>query len=77
MPDLPGDNTRVRREVYGDCRDGVEVVLYVIKGGGHTWPGNTDARFVEEAEAGGYGNISGDLDASAALWDFVASYSLP
>jgi len=77
LPDVPSDGTRVWREVYGDCRGGVEVVLYVIEGGGHTWPGNTDTRFADEARAGGYGNISADLDASAALWEFVASYALP
>ena len=30
---------KVTRKTYGAGRDGAEVVLVVIEGGGHTWPG--------------------------------------
>lgn len=32
----PNDGTRVQQEEYSSCRNGTEVVLYVIEGGGHT-----------------------------------------
>jgi len=33
------------QETYTGFRDGVEVVLYTIKGGGHAWPGRKKGRF--------------------------------
>jgi polyhydroxybutyrate depolymerase len=39
LPDRANDGTRVVRKTYGGGRAGTEVVLYVIEGGGHTWPG--------------------------------------
>lgn len=30
----------VERRSYGSCKDGADVVLYTILGGGHTWPGS-------------------------------------
>lgn len=40
MPDTdPNDKTTVRREEYKNCADGAETVLFVVEGGGHTWPG--------------------------------------
>ena len=34
----PVSGVRTRREVYPDCRSGVEVELFAIEGGGHGWP---------------------------------------
>ena len=39
VPDLVEDGTRVLRKSYGPGRGGSEVILYIIEGGGHTWPG--------------------------------------
>jgi polyhydroxybutyrate depolymerase len=39
LPDPVEDGTTVRREWYGDCDDGAEVIVYMVEGGGHTWPG--------------------------------------
>ena len=39
LPDAEDDGTRVWTETYQDCDRSVEVVLYGIEGGGHTWPG--------------------------------------
>ena len=39
LPDAKKDKTRVVRKTYPDGRNGAEVVLYEIEGGGHTWPG--------------------------------------
>lgn len=42
----PGD-LAAKRSTYGPGRDGSEVVLYAIEGGGHTWPGgSTRGRFL-------------------------------
>jgi polyhydroxybutyrate depolymerase len=30
----------VERWTYRDCPEGMDVVLYVVRGGGHTWPGS-------------------------------------
>jgi polyhydroxybutyrate depolymerase len=66
----PDDQTRVRREVYGSCRDGAEVVLYAVEGGGHTWPGGLQylpARIV--------GRTSRDIDASELIWGFFKRFA--
>jgi polyhydroxybutyrate depolymerase len=39
LPNIIEDSTHVRVESNGRCKDGAEVLLYVIEGGGHTWPG--------------------------------------
>jgi polyhydroxybutyrate depolymerase len=52
---------------YDGCKDGVEVTLCTIDGGGHTWPGGT----------GGVGKISTDLSATDAMWDFFQKHPLP
>ena len=41
LPDKADDGTKVQQKTYGPGKDGAEVVLFVIKGGGHTWPGET------------------------------------
>ncbi len=43
MPDLaPDDGTTVSKEESQTCKDGAEVVLLTVTGGGHTWPGSPD-----------------------------------
>src|SRR6266446_10426187 len=39
LPDQAHDGTSVRREVYAVSKQGAEVVVYAIEGGGHTWSG--------------------------------------
>jgi polyhydroxybutyrate depolymerase len=65
--DLP-DGTRVRKEVYGGCSEDAEVVLYIIEGGGHTWPGGLQYLPVRII-----GRTSKDIDANMILWDFFKS----
>jgi polyhydroxybutyrate depolymerase len=70
QPDTVKDGTRVRRSAYGGCREGREVVLYTIEGGGHTWPGGPPVgRLV--------GRVSRDLDATRTLLDFFDHHSQP
>jgi polyhydroxybutyrate depolymerase len=69
-PDTVKDGTRVRRSAYGGCREGREVVLYTIEGGGHTWPGGPPVgRLV--------GRVSRDLDATHTMLDFFDRHSHP
>lgn len=62
-PDTARDGTRVRRSTYGGCREGRQVVLYTIEGGGHTWPGGPPVgRLV--------GRVARDVDATRTMLDF-------
>jgi len=61
----PRDGTRLRRESYGSCRDGTEIVLYAIEGGGHTWPGGY--QYLPEFVIG---KDSRDIDGAEAIWNF-------
>lgn len=33
------DSTEVHSEIYNNCKNETEVILYAVEGGGHTWPG--------------------------------------
>jgi len=59
------DGTRVRREVYGQCRGGAEVILYAIESGGHSWPGGW-----QYLPKGIIGKTSKDIDANEVIWNF-------
>jgi polyhydroxybutyrate depolymerase len=61
----PADKTAVvvHRE---RCRGDVEVRLYEIQGGGHTWPGG-----VAYASELLVGRVSRELDASEEIWTFM------
>jgi polyhydroxybutyrate depolymerase len=39
LPTRTEDQTHVRVESFLQCHPGTEVILYVVEGGGHTWPG--------------------------------------
>ena len=49
--------------MYGPCQAGSEVVLYAIKGGGHTWPGGpADDDLIFS------GNVTHAVSATEVLW---------
>lgn len=56
-------------ERYQDCRDGAEVVLYVIEDGGHTWPGS---RLNVER----FGKTTRTISATELMWEFFAAHPL-
>ena len=60
--------TVVRREWTG-CAPGGQVILYVIEGGGHTWPGAVPIRIL--------GPTTTEISASDALWQFFQEHPLP
>jgi Poly(3-hydroxybutyrate) depolymerase len=71
-PRAADDPTRVRCEKHLNGRNGAEVQLYTIEGGGHAWPGGMQYAPIETV-----GRASQQVDATRIIWDFVARYSLP
>jgi polyhydroxybutyrate depolymerase len=71
-PDATEDRlgTEVRRQSWGGCLDGTDVVFYIIDGGGHTWPGSN-------FDVGRLGLTTKQIDASATIWDFFKAHPLP
>ena len=64
LPNIIEDSTHVGVERYGRCNDGAGVLLYVIEGGGHTWPGG--AQYFPERIIG---KTTHNLDASEEIDD--------
>ena len=67
----PQDGTRVRKESYLNGKNDTEVVLFVIEGGGHTWPGG-----YQYFGEGVIGKTSRDINANEVIWDFFEKHSL-
>ena len=57
----------VRRKWKG-CPPGSAIVFYIIKGGGHTWPGAVPVKAL--------GLTTQQIDASAEIWKFFAAHKL-
>lgn len=69
LPDLdPTDGTRVDRWRWEGCAAPVE--LYVVQGGGHTWP--TGQGYDGPPPTG---RVTRDIDASEAAWAFFRRFS--
>lgn len=67
----PSDGVRVRREALTRCRGGSEVILYVMEGGGHVWPGGPQYLPIRII-----GRTTRDID-SEAIWAFFSRHRLP
>lgn len=67
LPDVVSEGSTVRKVVYADCTSDVEVWLYDVLGGGHTWPG--------AAAASGLGNTNRDINASEEIWAFFSRFT--
>jgi len=65
----PGDGTRVKKVIYTHGRNNSEVVLYIIEGGGHTWPGGF--QYLGEWIIG---KTSRDINATQVIWDFFEKH---
>ncbi|MGD9854503.1 MAG: PHB depolymerase family esterase, partial [Planctomycetaceae bacterium] len=70
LPDTSDDEITVECRTYGPGRNGSEVVLYKINGGGHTWPGRT-------ARAQFLGPSTRDISANDLMWEFFQKHPLP
>lgn len=62
--------TKIRRETYTGGKNGTEVVLYAIEGGGHTWPGGL--QYLGERIIGRTSRV---IDANEVIWEFFKSHS--
>ena len=69
LPDKANDGTTIERKTYGHGKDGAEVVLVVIKGGGHTWPG-------EEPLVDFIGKSTKNISANDLIWDFFQKHPM-
>jgi polyhydroxybutyrate depolymerase len=61
-------SAHVMRESYSGCTGGADVVLYVVDGGGHTWPGAED-------DAGGVGPTTHEISANEIIWAFFTAHA--
>jgi polyhydroxybutyrate depolymerase len=69
LPDKADDGTKVKMKTYGPAKDGAEVVLFEIEGGGHTWPGRDPlVRFL--------GKSSKDISANDLIWEFFQKHPM-
>jgi polyhydroxybutyrate depolymerase len=64
-----GDEMTVTRTTYGNGKDGSEVVLIVVEGGGHTWPGR-------EPPVGFIGKSAKNVSANDLMWEFFQRHKL-
>lgn len=60
----------VTRLEYTHCADDAAVVLYTVKGGGHSWPGG------EPLPEWMVGTTSNGVDATAGMWAFFLTHPL-
>ncbi len=67
LPPSTDDGTRVTRTVYAGGREGAEVALYTVHGGGHTWPGRQPLlRYL--------GPSTKNLSANDVMWEFFQRF---
>jgi polyhydroxybutyrate depolymerase len=70
LPDRDeSDGTSVELVSFVGCDPGRSVAAYVIRGGGHGWPGS------EGPSGPGIGTQTNELDATLASWEFFAPLS--
>jgi polyhydroxybutyrate depolymerase len=69
LPDKADDGMTVTRKTYGPGKDGAEVVLIEIEGGGHTWPG-------QEPRVKFLGKSTKDISANDLMWEFFQKHPM-
>lgn len=68
LPDTdPNDGTRVWKRVYINNTSSMQVILYGIDGGGHTWPGGF--HYLPQCIIG---RTSNDINACKVIWSFFS-----
>jgi polyhydroxybutyrate depolymerase len=70
LPDTVDDDTTVSQKIWGPGKDGAEVILYTITGGGHTWPGKSRG-------FGFLGKATQDISANDLIWEFFEKHPMP
>ncbi len=61
-PSLANVSKHVRTIAYSECAAEVAVVLFVVEGGGHTWPGAIDVPRL--------GPVTREINATDLIWEF-------
>jgi polyhydroxybutyrate depolymerase len=69
LPHKADDGTTVTREIYGPGKDGAEVILFVINGGGHTWPGR-------QWPVPWLGKTTHSISANDLMWEFFQRHPM-
>lgn len=69
LPDEANDGTTITRKTYGGGKAGAEVVLVVIEGGGHTWPG-------QEPRLKALGKSTENISANNLMWEFFQKHRM-
>lgn len=64
------DGLSIERLAYSPGREGAEVVLYKVVGGGHVWPGQRPIGLF-------LGKSPLDLDANERIWSFFSRHPMP
>jgi polyhydroxybutyrate depolymerase len=72
LPSKVDDGTKIRRHAFGTGKDGSEVVLIEIEGGGHTWPGRPSLAGLDAA----LGKTTGNISANDVMWDFFQRHPM-
>lgn len=62
----------VRLRSYPGCPEGGEVLLYVVDGGGHSWPGSEVNGLIESIT----GPTTFEIDANEVMWEFFEAHPL-
>lgn len=68
LPDKKDDGTTVTIQEYTDCNKRGSLILYTIKGGGHTWPGGI--QYLGERLVG---KTSREIIACDVIWEYFNS----
>lgn len=69
LPDKADDGMKVTRKTWSGGKDGSEVVLIEIEGGGHTWPG-------QKPIVAMLGPSTLDISANDLMWEFFQKHPL-
>jgi len=72
LPDTEDDGTSAVRKTHGNGRNGSEVVLIEIQGGGHTWPGREFGPELKKI----VGPSSKDVSANELIWAFFEKHPM-
>ncbi len=67
LPDKATDGMKSTRKTWSGGREGSEVVLFEIDGGGHTWPGQKPIVSL-------LGESTMDISANDLMWDFFQKH---
>jgi polyhydroxybutyrate depolymerase len=70
LPTTVHDATSVTRNTYGPGKDNAEIILYIIRNGGHTWPGTPGYK-------ASLGLSSQNVSANDQMWEFFEAHPMP